>query len=158
MIRSAFPASFHIQLNEGNAGDFLIAAPHGEEHLSLTCAVEEKRLGKLTQQCYTPGARAARSSRGSSSAIRTNTAWHNVKGFQPPNSLEMPTGEWNTMDIVCLNSKIWVRLNDHVCNFAIDSTPTEGRIGIQSHGAELFIREITLQPYTQKKHEPTAGK
>ena len=70
----------------------------------------------------------------------------------------MPTGEWNTMDVVCLNGKIWVRLNDHVCNFAIQSTPTAGRIAIQSHGAELWVREMTLQPYNQKPHDTTAAK
>ena len=66
----------------------------------------------------------------------------------------MPVGEWNTLDCVVLNNKIWVRLNDHVVNFAIETTPGKGRIGIQSHGAELFIREITLQPYNPKRKEP----
>ena len=51
-----------------------------------------------------------------------------------------------------LNGKIFIRLNDHVVNFATDVTPAGGRIGIQSHGAEIFFREITLQPYL-KHHE-----
>ena len=84
VLRSAFPASFHIQLNEGNAGDILIAAAPGEEHLSLTAAVEEKKLGKLTSPCYTPGARAARSSKGSSSAIRPTRPGTTSRDISPP--------------------------------------------------------------------------
>ena len=70
VFRSAFPACFHVALTEGIAGDFLIAQPPGEEHYSLTAAVEERQTGKLNVINYTPALPAARSSKASSSAIR----------------------------------------------------------------------------------------
>jgi Domain of Unknown Function (DUF1080) len=152
VFHNAFPASFHVQLNEGVAGDFLIAAATGEEHYSLTAAVEQKQVGKQNVIYYTPGVPRSTFSQGVIKRYPPSPLFHNVKGWRPPVDLEKPLGDWNTIECASLNGKLLVQLNGKVVNFAIESTPSKGRIGIQSHGAELFIRQITLQPYT-KHHE-----
>ena len=85
-IHGAFPCSFHAQLIEGTTGDLFIASGPGEQHYSLSAAVEERQLPKLTVAYYTPGARAPRSPKGSSSATRPAA---------PPRVLIRPT-IWST--------------------------------------------------------------
>jgi hypothetical protein len=77
--------------------------------------------------------------------------WRDIKGIQSPNDVERPHGDWNTLDIVTLDGKIFVQLNDHVVNFAKQVVPDRGRIGIQSNGAEIIFRSINLQQYQKGK-------
>ena len=72
---------------------------------------------------------------------------------QPDN--EKPTGEWNTVELVCLrddsihivNGKVVMRLHGP---FRIDGelpTPVNaGQIILQSEGAEIFYRDIEIRP------------
>jgi hypothetical protein len=79
---------------------------------------------------------------------------------QPDN--EKPTGEWNTIELVCLgedsyhivNGKVVMRLNRTT---RIDTpTPqivTSGPIVLQSEGAELFYRDIAVRSITAVPRE-----
>jgi hypothetical protein len=72
---------------------------------------------------------------------------------QPDN--EKPTGEWNTVELVCLgddsihivNGKVVMRLHGPL---RIDRTPhepvTSGPVILQSEGAEIFYRDIEWRP------------
>ncbi len=156
IIRGAYPCSFHAQLIEGTTGDLFVASGQGEQHYSLTAAVEEKQALKLKVAYYTPGAPKTTFTQGVVRRYPPSASPHELSGARPVDSLEKPAGEWNTLDCVVLNGKIWIRLNDHVVNFATDVTPAGGRIGIQSHGADIFFREITLQPYA-KHHDQSSN-
>jgi hypothetical protein len=70
---------------------------------------------------------------------------------------EKPTGEWNTIELVCLgedslhivNGKVVMRLHR---TMRIDTpTPqvvTSGPIILQSEGAEIFYRDVAWRPIT----------
>jgi hypothetical protein len=67
---------------------------------------------------------------------------------------EKPVGEWNTLELVCLgdksihvvNGKVEMRLRDARRLDGESPTPiTEGKIGIQTEGAELFVRRIEIR-------------
>jgi hypothetical protein len=145
-IHSATPCAFFVHMTEASTGDLFVASGTGEQHYSLTAAVEQRQSSKQMTSFYTPGAPRTTFAGGLIKRYPPTTA-HDLKGPHPTGDLERPHGEWNHLDCVSLNGKIWIRLNDHVVNFATDVTPSAGRIGIQSHGAEIFFREITLQPY-----------
>jgi hypothetical protein len=82
---------------------------------------------------------------------------------QPDN--EKPTGEWNSVELVCLgdeaihivNGKVVMRLHSPM---RIDTpTPqrvTSGPIILQSEGAEIFYRDIAVRPITSVPKEFTA--
>ena len=70
---------------------------------------------------------------------------------------EKPSGEWNTLDLVCLgdesihivNGKVVMRLTKAARLDGPTPAPlTKGRILLQSEGAEVFYREIELRPIT----------
>jgi len=72
---------------------------------------------------------------------------------QPDN--EKPTGEWNTVELVCLrddsihivNGKVVMRLHGPMRIDAPVPTPVnEGQIILQSEGAEIFYRNLEIRP------------
>jgi hypothetical protein len=60
-------------------------------------------------------------------------------------SNEKPLGEWNTYDIECRGSKVTCAVNGLVQNVGETTTFTSGPIALQSEGAAIEFRNITLQ-------------
>ena len=72
---------------------------------------------------------------------------------QPDN--ERPTGEWNTVELVCLGPESLHIVNGNVVmrlygptriDSALPTTVTSGAIILQSEGAEVFYRDIAIRP------------
>jgi hypothetical protein len=70
---------------------------------------------------------------------------------------ERPTGEWNTVEIVCLglrcihvvNGRVVMRLHGAMrITGAVPTPVTSGAIILQSEGAEVFYRDIAMRPIT----------
>jgi hypothetical protein len=64
---------------------------------------------------------------------------------------EKPTGEWNTVEVVCDGGKITNIVNGVVVNEGADASVTKGRILLQSEGAEIWFRNVELTPLVKKK-------
>lgn len=71
---------------------------------------------------------------------------------------EKPTGEWNTVDIYCLGPNIVHMINGTVVMKLFNSRQpsdgneiplTKGKIQIQTEGAEVYYRNIQVQPITE---------
>jgi Domain of Unknown Function (DUF1080) len=71
---------------------------------------------------------------------------------------ENPTGQWNTLDLYChgdtsmhvVNGKVVMILYRNRQNDNGNESPlTKGKIQIQSEGAEVFYRQIKIQPIAQ---------
>lgn len=70
---------------------------------------------------------------------------------------EKPSGEWNTLDLVCLgdesihvvNGRVVMRLSKaQRLDGAEPATLTKGKILLQSEGAEVFYRDVKMRPIT----------
>jgi len=59
-------------------------------------------------------------------------------------SSEKPTGEWNSMDVVCDANTIEVYINGVLQNKGTEVTVSEGHICLQSEGKEVEFRNIFL--------------
>lgn len=57
---------------------------------------------------------------------------------------EMPTGKWNRVEIIANKGKIIYKVNNQVVNQAENPSLTEGKILIQSEGAEIYYRKIDI--------------
>ena len=76
--------------------------------------------------------------------------WKDVTGFHRAGDVELPSGQWNKLECICLGDRIWIRLNGKLVNAASDVHPSRGRIGLQSHGAEIVFRKVELQHIAKK--------
>jgi len=61
-------------------------------------------------------------------------------------SSEKPPGEWNAYDIVCKDDWVVVLVNGVLQNVATKCSETSGRICLQSEGAVIEYRNVTLEP------------
>jgi len=59
---------------------------------------------------------------------------------------EKPTGEWNTIEVVCDGAKITNIVNGVVVNEGTQASVTRGKIVLQSEGAEVYYRKVELTP------------
>ncbi len=57
---------------------------------------------------------------------------------------ERPHGEWNRVEVIANNGKITYIVNGIVVNEGEDPSLKEGKIIIQSEGAEIYYRKIEI--------------
>jgi len=60
---------------------------------------------------------------------------------------EKPKGEWNTAEIIVKNGMITLLLNGDIVNTATKPSISEGRIILQSEGAEIYYRNVFVEEY-----------
>ena len=61
-------------------------------------------------------------------------------------SVEVPVGEWNKAETICINGKVESFQNSKFVNEITECTVNSGYIGIQSEGGEFEIRSIDYAP------------
>jgi hypothetical protein len=57
---------------------------------------------------------------------------------------EMPSGQWNRVEVIANKGKITYIVNDKIVNEGEDPSVSQGKILIQSEGAEIYYRKIEL--------------
>lgn len=150
-FRGDWPESIEFQIYEGAVGDFILLT--GKTGVSVT--VEgEMRADKLHH--YVPGKPAqvrATMQDGKPTGItyiiphlNRDPNWQSVLGFRGKDDAEKPQGEWNTIEAICDGTTITNVVNGRTVNKATNVMPRRGRIGIQSEGAEMFVRRFELFP------------
>jgi hypothetical protein len=73
--------------------------------------------------------------------------WQNIAGFRDARGdLEKPRGEWNQLELVTQGNDVKQYVNGKLANEGTDPFPTEGKILLQSEGAEVYFRNVVLYP------------
>ncbi|MES1226752.1 MAG: DUF1080 domain-containing protein, partial [Bacteroidota bacterium] len=57
---------------------------------------------------------------------------------------EKPTGEWNRVEVIANKGKITYIVNGKIVNEGEEPSVSEGKILIQSEGAEIYYRKIEI--------------
>lgn len=120
-----FPKSIEVQMMHENAGDFW-------------CIVEDIRVPDMESR------------RG------PKEEWGVTEGKQRrilnlTDGSEKQVGEWNRMEIECLNNSIKVWVNGELVNHGFDGTARKGQIALQAEGSEVEFRQVVLTPLTELK-------
>ncbi|MBX3257441.1 MAG: DUF1080 domain-containing protein [Chitinophagaceae bacterium] len=133
--------SIECNIIEGGTGDFIVVGDKSNDFL-LTCLVApEKQNGSYI---YQPGGDPVTVNSGRINWPGRDPDWKDEKGFRGKNDVEHPVGEWNRLECIARGSELFIYLNGTLVNHAIHSKPDEGRIQIQSEGAEIFYRRVDL--------------
>ena len=73
--------------------------------------------------------------------------WQNVVGYRDPvGEVERPHGKWNVLELVTEGNTVRQYVNGKLANEGTDPFPKEGKILIQSEGAEVYFRNIKVYP------------
>jgi hypothetical protein len=118
-----FPRSIEVQMEHGNAGDFW-------------CILEDIHVPDMERRRGPPGEWGT--TEGKARRIRNLT-----------DGSEKPVGEWNTMVIEAVGAAIRVWVNGDLVNDGREATADHGRIALQSEGAEVEFRKVSLTPITE---------
>jgi hypothetical protein len=119
-LYAMFPKSMEVQMESGNAGDFW-------------CIVEDITVPDMVRR------RGPREEWGITEG-KGRRIRHLVDGR------EKPLGEWNQLVVEAVGRTVTVRLNGTLVNRGTDATADRGQIAIQSEGAAVEIRRLTLTP------------
>jgi len=135
--------SIECNVIEGGTGDFIVVGD-GSNKFSLTSPMApEKQNGSYIFQ---PGGEPVTVNGGRINWVGRDPDWKDVKGFKGKNDVDNPVGEWNRLECIAKGHELSIYLNGTLVNHAIYARPGEGRIQIQSEGAEIFYRRVDLTP------------
>jgi hypothetical protein len=134
-------ASIESQIIEGGTGDILPVA--GKTRPSITA---ETRVGPDGQLYWQRGGKAETRDRGRINWFGRDVNWKDTLNYRGPRDVEKPMGKWNRHEVICAGGRVTNIINGVVVSEGYDAKPAEGRIMIQSEGAEIRFRKIELRP------------
>lgn len=130
-----WPQSIEFQITEGGTGDFW---------LTDTAAI----TGKDGQRVESPVRRAVKIDHIGKGPVK------DVVGYRDPvGDMERPWGEWNVLELVVRDGHVAQYVNGKLANEGTDPSPKEGKILLQSEGAEVYFRNVKVWPIG---HQPAA--
>ena len=130
-----WPRSVEFQIQEHDCGDLW----------TVGTRITVKATKQGNNRIYDPNGEDSVFIRGASRCIKLEDA-------------EKPRGEWNTLDLICLegdsihivNGKVVMRLRNAERVDGPTPTPLRtGSISLQSEGAEVFYRNVEIRPITE---------
>ena len=135
--------SLECNIIEGGTGDFIVVGDKSNDFLLTSSVAPEKQNGSYI---YQSGGEPVTVNGGRINWNGRDPNWKDEENFRGVNDLTNPFGAWNRLECIVKGRDISIYLNGTLVNHAIFSRPDEGRIQIQSEGAEIFYRKIDLTP------------
>ncbi len=139
--------SIECQIIEGGTGDVLVVGD-GSEKFSATAPVASEK--QESSYVYSPEGQPATIHGGRINWWGRDPGWKDEKDFRGAKDVERPVGEWNRLECIVVGRTMTVILNGVLVNQCIDVQPRSGRIQIQSEGAEILFKSITLTRLAEK--------
>lgn len=134
--RMLWMESFELQIQEGDTGDYW-----GVMNVLADISASKNNVGKYV---YQPGSTPLLFQDGT---VNGRTVLKNLDN-------EKPSGQWNTVDLYCVGGTCVHVINGKVNNVLLNTrhlvngqavSLTKGKIQIQSEGAEVFYRNISVE-------------
>jgi hypothetical protein len=139
--------SIEAQIIEGGVGDLILVAgfePDGRRIVPrITARAGTDRDG---EPVFDPAGDAREFESGRVNWFGRDPDWADRLGFRGKQDVESPHGEWTRLEVIADGDRLTFVVNGTVVNEATRSSLTEGKIIIQSEGAEIFFRRIDIEP------------
>jgi len=139
--------SIEAQIIEGGVGDIILVAGFEANGTRITPRITA-RAGKDRdgEPVFDPGGEAREFDSGRINWYGRDPDWSDRLGFRGRADVESPFGEWTRLEVIAEGDRLTYVVNGKVVNEGSRSSLTEGKILIQSEGAEIFFRRIDLEP------------
>jgi putative membrane-bound dehydrogenase-like protein len=144
-------ASIEAQIIEGGTGDILVLPGKAEDGAlvptTMTGEFVKDRDGELVWQ---RGAeKLPMGADGKPKRLnwaKRDPDWVDKAGFYGKNDVQSKFHEWTRMEVVAQGDKLTYYVNGVEVNEALECKPAEGRICLQTEGAEMLVRRFELHP------------
>ena len=132
--------SIEVQIIEGGVGDFIVVGGKAAPSLTAEARVDGEQV------YFEPGGQPVVKRSGRINWWGRDPKWTDTLGYRGPRDVESPHGEWNRLEVVCDGDRITTILNGYVVNAGSKSSHTEGKIQLQTEGAEIVFRKVEVRP------------
>jgi hypothetical protein len=147
--------SIEAQVIEGGVGDIILVAgfePDGRR-VTPTIAAKSSR-DRDGEPVYDPTGEERLFESGRLNWFGRDVDWQDRLGFRGKADVESPLGGWTRLEVVADGDRITNIVNGTVVAEGYRSSVTEGKILIQSEGAEIYFRRIDLEPLAARGTPP----
>ncbi len=139
--------SIEFQIIEGGVGDIIVVSGFdaaGQQIApTLTARVRKDRDGETV---YDARGEPTVFTSGRVNWYGRSEDWQDRLGFRGAQDVESPGLEWTRLEAVVQDGTLKYYVNGKLVNEASDSSFREGKIMLQSEGAEIYFRRIDLEP------------
>ena len=143
----AWMRSVEAQVIEGGVGDFILVAgfdPGGRKvQPRLTARAGADRDG---EPVFDPKGEAREFESGRINWFGRDPDWQDRLGFRGRQDVESAHGGWTRLEVIADGDRVTNIVNGTVVNEGTRSSLTEGKIILQSEGAEIYFRRVDLEP------------
>ena len=143
----AWLKSVEANILEGGVGDFWIAGDK-EDGISGTCDVIERDGKRVFCPKEGKPVTITANADGSFQWFGHDPNWQDVQGFHGVSDFDKP-GEWNELVVYAVGDEMQVYVNGKFVNRVYGLKQTSGKIQLQSEGAEIFFRRVSLRPWDE---------
>ncbi len=139
--------SVEAQIIEGGVGDFILVAGYDEEGRRLVPRLDvSARRDRDGEPVFDPAGENASFEGGRINWYGRDEDWRDQIGFRGRQDVESPYGEWTRLEVIAEGDRITNIVNGAVANAGTRSSLQQGKILIQSEGAEIYFRRIEVRP------------
>jgi hypothetical protein len=139
---NTWPESYESQIIEGGAGDILVVSAQTAMTASCFCRLDGKEM------YFDPTGPVMTREKGRINWYGRAKDWKDQIDVRGPRDMEKRRGEWNRQEVIAHEDMMVNLVNNKVVSAAFELSQTQGRITVQSEGAEIFFRRIELLPLT----------
>jgi hypothetical protein len=139
--------SIEAQIIEGGVGDIILVAGFEADGTRLTPRLTA-RAGRDRdgEPVFDRNGEAREFESGRINWYGRDVDWQDKLGFRGRDDVESPYGQWTRLEVLAQGDHLSYVVNGKLVNEGSRSTLADGKIIIQSEGAEIFFRRIELQP------------
>ena len=140
-------ASIEAQIIEGGTGDLLVLSPKLPDGTDvLTRLTSAFSLDRDKEKIWTPASPRQLVTSGRINWQKRDVDWKDDAGFRGRADVESRLNEWTRMEVIAKGDTLQYFVNGVLVNEAFDCQPAEGKICLQTEGAEMLVRRLELYP------------
>jgi hypothetical protein len=140
-------SSIECQIIEGGVGDLIIVQGFEEDGVRIQPSVDATtRMNRNGEAVYDPAGVWRTFASGRVNWSGKSEDWTDRTGFRGANDVETADLGWTRVEVVADADTLRYYVNGQLVNAASNASVGEGRIMIQSEGAEIFVRTFELHP------------
>ncbi|HEY3132506.1 MAG TPA: DUF1080 domain-containing protein [Acidobacteriota bacterium] len=146
--------SVEFQMIQGGTGDIILVRGHSQEGQrllpSVTATVKQNPKGEYV---WDSNGVQRTFDGGRINWYGRDPDWKDELDFRGKQDLEKPYGQWNRLEAFCDGDTLTYFVNGTIANKATRSSLTQGKLLLQSEGAEVFFRRVQLHPLQKQAKE-----
>jgi hypothetical protein len=154
----AWMRSVEAQVIEGGVGDFILVAGFDAEGRKIVPRMTARAgTDRDGEPVFDPKGETREFEGGRINWFGRDPEWADRLGFRGRQDVESPYGEWTRLEVIADGDHVTNVVNGTVVNEGTRSSLSEGKILIQSEGAEIYFRRIDLEPLRRTASSPSSG-